>query len=77
MGAVVLLERSSGMNAQLTPWSGCVAWVCGGLLLVYRGHMAGADVVMAFVTFPTDAGEPPLQLKAFSKVRLTPHSSER
>ena len=36
------------------------------------GSRAGADVVQAYVTFPSSAGEPPRQLKGFEKVKLGP-----
>src|SRR5205807_362651 len=36
------------------------------------GSRAGAEVVQAYVGFPTAANEPPLQLKGFAKVTLRP-----
>jgi beta-glucosidase len=36
------------------------------------GHRAGAEVVQAYLGFPSAAGEPPRQLKAFAKVYLAP-----
>ncbi len=36
------------------------------------GHMAGAEVVQAYLGFPAAAGEPPRQLKAFAKMFAPP-----
>jgi beta-glucosidase len=36
------------------------------------GHMAGAEVVQAYLGFPAAAGEPPRQLKAFAKKFVAP-----
>ena len=39
------------------------------------GPRAGADVVQAYVHYPAGSGEPPEQLRAFTKVALAPHQS--
>jgi beta-glucosidase len=39
------------------------------------GRRAGTDVIQAYLAFPAAAGEPPLQLKAFSPVTLAPGAS--
>ena len=56
-----------------------VAWWPGqdGSVLVRvadtnRGHVAGADVIEAYVHDPASTGEPPEQLRAFQRVWLTP-----
>jgi beta-glucosidase len=41
------------------------------------GSRSGAEVAQAYVTFPSAAGEPPIQLKAFGKVFLKPGQSSR
>ena len=41
------------------------------------GDRAGAEVVQAYVGFPSGAGEPPRQLKAFAKVSLKPGQTRR
>ena len=41
------------------------------------GRRPGADVVQAYVGRPASAGEPPLQLRAFEKVRLAPGETRR
>ncbi|TWP48026.1 glycosyl hydrolase [Lentzea tibetensis] len=41
------------------------------------GQRAGSEVVQAYVSFPSAAGEPPRQLKAFAKVELKPGESKR
>jgi beta-glucosidase len=41
------------------------------------GRRAGAQVVQLYVGYPSNAGEPPRQLKAFSKVFLGAHRSKR
>jgi len=40
------------------------------------GNTAGAEVVQLYVAFPSSAGEPPLQLKGFQKVTLTPKQTQ-
>ncbi len=40
-----------------------------------RGHTPGADVVQGYVHDPSSTGEPPEQLRAFSKVFLWPHQT--
>ena len=37
---------------------------------------AGADVPQVYVGFPTSTGEPPLQLKGYEKVLLSPGQSQ-
>jgi beta-glucosidase len=39
------------------------------------GSRAGADVVQAYVHYPTPTGEPPVQLRAFARVALAPSGS--
>lgn len=39
------------------------------------GTRAGAEVAQVYVSFPDEAGEPPLQLKGFEKVRHTHHTT--
>jgi beta-glucosidase len=39
------------------------------------GDRAGAEVVQVYVAAPSEAGEPPRQLKGFAKVRLEPGNS--
>ena len=41
------------------------------------GDRAGADVAQVYSAFPTSAGEPPRQLKAFARVDLAPGQSKR
>jgi len=45
------------------------------LTVTNTGPRAGADVVQAYVRYPSSAGEPPEQLRAFSRVVLRPTSS--
>jgi beta-glucosidase len=40
------------------------------------GKVAGAEVVQLYLGFPASAGEPPIQLKGFQKVNLTPGSTQ-
>jgi len=40
------------------------------------GTRAGADVVQAYVSYPTSAGEPPEQLRALVRVELGPNASK-
>jgi beta-glucosidase len=41
------------------------------------GRRSGTETAQAYLTFPSKAGEPPRQLKAFAKVTLKPHQSKR
>ncbi|HEY3481781.1 MAG TPA: glycoside hydrolase family 3 C-terminal domain-containing protein, partial [Streptomyces sp.] len=41
------------------------------------GHRAGAEVAQLYLGFPAAAGEPPRQLKGFSRVSLAPGRSQR
>jgi beta-glucosidase len=41
------------------------------------GSTSGTDVVQAYAGFPSAAGEPPEQLRAFARVTLRAHSSRR
>lgn len=41
------------------------------------GHVDGAEVAQLYLQFPDAAGEPPLQLKGFSKIFLKAGSSAR
>jgi beta-glucosidase len=47
------------------------------LTVTNTGGRLGTDVVQAYVKFPNSTGEPPEQLKAFSRVTLQPFSSSR
>jgi len=40
------------------------------------GPRSGADVVQAYVHYPSAAGEPPEQLRAFARVELAPSASK-
>lgn len=40
------------------------------------GPRSGADVVQAYVRYPSAAGEPPEQLRAFARVDLAPYTSK-
>jgi len=42
------------------------------LQLKNTGSVSGAEVVQLYLGFPSSAGEPPIQLKGFSKVLLAP-----
>lgn len=44
--------------------------------LTNTGTRPGADVVQAYVRFPSSAGEPPEQLRAFARVQLNKAASE-
>lgn len=39
------------------------------------GHMAGAEVVQGYLSFPAATGEPPRQLKAYARVFLRPRQA--
>ena len=41
------------------------------------GKRAGSEVAQIYVGYPKETGEPPLQLRAFSKVQLKPGASAR
>jgi beta-glucosidase len=41
------------------------------------GSRSGADVVQAYVTYPSGLGEPPEQLRAFQKVTVAPGATAR
>lgn len=43
-----------------------------GVDVTNTGHRAGAEVAQVYVTAPASAGEPPRQLKGFTKVSLQP-----
>jgi beta-glucosidase len=47
------------------------------LTVTNTGPRSGADVVQAYVAFPSSAGEPPEQLRAFQRVDLRPSTSKR
>jgi beta-glucosidase len=47
------------------------------LVVRNTGDRAGAAVPQVYVGFPRNAGEPPHQLKGFTKVRLAPGASRR
>ena len=40
------------------------------------GPVAGADVVQCYLGFPSGSGEPPRQLRAFTRVQLAPRQSQ-
>lgn len=39
------------------------------------GQREGADVAQAYVAYPSDADEPPKQLRGFAKVKLRTHET--
>ncbi len=41
------------------------------------GSRPGADVIQTYVRYPTSAGEPPEQLRAFARVEIGPSASKR
>ena len=45
------------------------------LKVTNTGSRSGADVVQAYVRYPSSTGEPPEQLRAFARVVLTPSAS--
>src|SRR4029450_9545296 len=45
--------------------------------LANTGSRAGAEFVQVYVAAPTEAGEPPRQLKAFTKVSVRPNQVQR
>lgn len=47
------------------------------LKVTNTGARAGTDVVQAYVAYPTSAGEPPEQLRAFQRVDLSPSTSKQ
>ena len=59
-------------DAAIQRISGAVAL---SLTVTNTGAVAGADVVQAYVDDPVSAGEPPEQLRAFSRVSLAPAQS--
>ncbi len=63
LGRAVLRRTATGVAVELS--------------VSNRGRRAGADVVQAYVSFPAIAGEPPEQLRAFSRVLLQPGRSTR
>ncbi len=50
--------------------------VTAAVAVTNTGDRAGAEVVQAYVGFPAVSGEPPRQLKAFTKVVLRPHETK-
>jgi beta-glucosidase len=46
-----------------------------GVVVTNTGARSGADVVQAYVAYPSAANEPPEQLRAFTRVVLAPSSS--
>ncbi len=56
LGRAVLRHTATGVAVELS--------------VSNRGHRTGADVVQAYVSYPASAGEPPEQLRAFSRVVL-------
>jgi len=58
-------------NLGVTPFS-AEGNVVVSLDVTNTGSRAGAEVVQVYVAAPPDAGEPPKQLKGFSKVELKP-----
>jgi beta-glucosidase len=62
----------SDFAVSTTP--GGTAWQAS-VRVTNTGRRAGAEVVEAYLQFPTTAGEPPLQLKAWSRAELGPGRS--
>ncbi len=56
-------KTSSGVTVQVT--------------VTNTGTRSGADVVQAYVKYPSAAGEPPEQLRGFARVDLSPSASKR
>jgi beta-glucosidase len=59
-----LTSAAKGFNATVTA------------KVTNTGSRAGSEVAQLYLTFPSSAGEPPLQLKSFSKVLLQPGESK-
>jgi beta-glucosidase len=60
---LVVRKSTSGVNVYVTVTNVGARW--------------GADVVQTYVRFPSSAGEPPEQLRGFSRVTLAPAESRR
>ena len=56
-------------NASVTPTANGVTV---HVTVTNTGSRAGADVVQVYVKYPPSAGEPPEQLRSFSRVQLSP-----
>jgi len=67
-------EESSQSRRGAQLWEGSSTVVVGD---TNRGSRTGADVVEGYVQDPSSTGEPPEQLRAFSKVTLAPGSTTR
>lgn len=61
------LSYSSFVYSGLTATDSSVA-----VTVTNTGKVAGAEVAQLYLGFPSTAGEPPKQLKGFSKVKLAP-----
>jgi beta-glucosidase len=64
--------RFSGLHLQIDRRDVRVAFT-----ITNAGHRAGADVAQVYVADPRSSGEPPEQLKAFSRVALGPGQARR
>lgn len=71
---------SSGISPSGTSSSGPPSAGAGGVTLEVgvtdTGSTSGAEVVQAYLSFPADAGEPPIQLVAFGRIELQPGQSK-
>lgn len=70
-----------GHGLSFTTWSVSDLQVTGmhsvSAKLSNTGHISGAQVLQLYLGFPSDAGEPPKQLKSFKKVALEPGQQQR
>jgi beta-glucosidase len=69
-----------GMSYTTFALSNATISKAGGGVVVHvdvtnTGKRSGADAVQAYVSYPSSAGEPPYQLRAFSQVGLAPHQT--
>jgi beta-glucosidase len=65
--------RYSGMTLQATTAGGNLAQA--SIRVTNTGQRAGADVPQMYIEDPASTGEPPRQLKGFSRVSLSPGQS--
>jgi beta-glucosidase len=61
LSSPTLEQTSTGVEVQLN--------------VTNTGQRVGADVVQVYVQYPSDSGEPPDQLRAFTRVTLAPAST--
>ncbi|MFU8854900.1 glycoside hydrolase family 3 C-terminal domain-containing protein [Micromonospora sp. SL1-18] len=59
-------------NLTVTPQLGLRGQVTVGVDVTNTGARAGAEVAQVYLSYPQQAGEPPIQLKRFQKVALEP-----